>query len=59
MPSSASQSTIRAQRDEQVLFLGDIFPTGWEAVVQCDIQPSDTVAIWADRTSVLLPGRAA
>jgi len=32
--------------DEQVLFLGDIFPTGWQAVVQCDIQPDDTVAIW-------------
>jgi len=32
--------------DEQVLFLGDIFPTGWQAAVQCDIQPTDTVAIW-------------
>ena len=32
--------------DEQVLFLGDIFPTGWQAVVQCDIEPTDTVAIW-------------
>jgi threonine dehydrogenase-like Zn-dependent dehydrogenase len=32
--------------DEQVLFLGDIFPTGWQAAVQCDIQPSDTVAVW-------------
>jgi threonine dehydrogenase-like Zn-dependent dehydrogenase len=32
--------------DEQVLFLGDIFPTGWQAVVQCDVEPSDTVAIW-------------
>jgi threonine dehydrogenase-like Zn-dependent dehydrogenase len=32
--------------DEQVLFLGDIFPTGWQAAVQCDIQPEDTVAIW-------------
>ena len=32
--------------DEQVLFLGDIFPAGWQAVVQCDIQPTDTVAIW-------------
>jgi threonine dehydrogenase-like Zn-dependent dehydrogenase len=32
--------------DEQVLFLGDIFPTGWQAVVQCDIRPTDTVAIW-------------
>ncbi|MEA3017942.1 MAG: hypothetical protein QOI38_2664 [Sphingomonadales bacterium] len=32
--------------DEQVLFLGDIFPTGWQAAVQCDIQRSDVVAIW-------------
>ena len=32
--------------DEQVLFLSDIFPTGWQAAVQCDIQPTDTVAIW-------------
>jgi len=32
--------------DEQVLFLGDILPTGWQAAVQCDIQPTDTVAIW-------------
>lgn len=32
--------------DEQVLFLTDIFPTGWQAAVYCDIQPTDTVAIW-------------
>jgi threonine dehydrogenase-like Zn-dependent dehydrogenase len=32
--------------DEAVLFLGDIFPTGWQAAAQCDIQPTDTVAIW-------------
>lgn len=32
--------------DEQVLFLGDIFPTGWQAAMQCDIQPTDIVAIW-------------
>jgi threonine dehydrogenase-like Zn-dependent dehydrogenase len=32
--------------DEQALFLGDILPTGWQAAVQCDIQPTDTVAIW-------------
>ncbi len=32
--------------DEQALFLGDIFPTGWQGAVQCDIQPTDTVAIW-------------
>ena len=32
--------------DNQALFLGDIFPTGWQAAVQCEIQPEDTVAIW-------------
>jgi threonine dehydrogenase-like Zn-dependent dehydrogenase len=32
--------------DEQLLFLSDILPTGWQAAVQCDIQPTDTVAIW-------------
>ncbi|WP_244830192.1 zinc-dependent alcohol dehydrogenase [Caballeronia sp. TF1N1] len=32
--------------DEQVLFLGDIFPTGWQAAINCDIEPTDTVAIW-------------
>ena len=51
--------------DEQVLFLGDIFPTGWQAAVQCDIEPSDTVAIWGAgsvgqfcvRSAVLLGAR--
>ena len=32
--------------DEQVLFLTDIFPTGWQAAEQADIAPGDTVAIW-------------
>jgi threonine dehydrogenase-like Zn-dependent dehydrogenase len=51
--------------DEQVLFLGDIFPTGWQAAVNCEIQPEDTVAIWgagpvgqmAIRSAVLLGAR--
>lgn len=51
--------------DEQVLFLGDIFPTGWQAAVQCDIQPADTVAVWgagpvgqfAIRSALLLGAR--
>ena len=51
--------------DEQVLFLGDIFPTGWQAAVQCDIEPTDTVAIWgagpvgqfAVRSALLLGAR--
>ncbi len=32
--------------DEQVLFLSDIFPTGYHAAVNCDIQPGQTVAIF-------------
>lgn len=32
--------------DEQALFLGDIFPTGWQAALNCDIEPDDIVAIW-------------
>jgi threonine dehydrogenase-like Zn-dependent dehydrogenase len=32
--------------DEQVLFLTDIFPTGYQAADQANIQPGDTVAIW-------------
>ena len=32
--------------DEQVLFLTDIFPTGYQAAEQADIQPGDTVAVW-------------
>ena len=32
--------------DEQVLFLGDIFPTGFMAAENANIQPGDTVAIW-------------
>ncbi|MGF1989781.1 MAG: zinc-dependent alcohol dehydrogenase [Nostoc sp. ZfuVER08] len=33
-------------KDEQVLFLTDIFPTGYMAAENCNIQPGDTVAIW-------------
>lgn len=32
--------------DEQVLFLGDILPTAWQAAKQCNIEATDTVAIW-------------
>jgi threonine dehydrogenase-like Zn-dependent dehydrogenase len=33
-------------RDEQVLFLTDIFPTGYMAAENGNIQPGDTVAVW-------------
>jgi threonine dehydrogenase-like Zn-dependent dehydrogenase len=32
--------------DEQVLFLSDVFPTGYMAAEQCNLQPGDTVAVW-------------
>lgn len=32
--------------DESVLFLSDIFPTGYMGAEMCDIQPGDTVAVW-------------
>jgi threonine dehydrogenase-like Zn-dependent dehydrogenase len=32
--------------DEQVLFLSDIFPTGYMAAEMCNIQPGQVVAVW-------------
>jgi threonine dehydrogenase-like Zn-dependent dehydrogenase len=32
--------------DEQVLFLSDIFPTGYMGAELCDIKPGDVVAVW-------------
>ena len=32
--------------DDQVLFLSDIFPTGFMAADNCNIQQGDTVAVW-------------
>lgn len=32
--------------DDQVIFLSDIFPTGYMAAENCDIQPGETVAVW-------------
>jgi threonine dehydrogenase-like Zn-dependent dehydrogenase len=32
--------------DEQVLFLTDIFPTGFMAAENCGIEPGQTVAVW-------------
>jgi threonine dehydrogenase-like Zn-dependent dehydrogenase len=32
--------------DEKVLFLSDILPTGWMAAENCEIKPTDTIAVW-------------
>ncbi len=33
-------------RDDQVLFLSDIFPTGYMGAEMCNIQPGQVVAVW-------------
>jgi threonine dehydrogenase-like Zn-dependent dehydrogenase len=32
--------------DEQVLFLSDIFPTGYMGAEMCDIKPGEVIAVW-------------
>ena len=32
--------------DEQLLFLTDVFPTGWMGAEACEITPGDVVAVW-------------
>jgi threonine dehydrogenase-like Zn-dependent dehydrogenase len=32
--------------DDQVLFLSDIFPTGYMGAEVCEIQPGDVIAVW-------------
>src|SRR5687768_11172348 len=32
--------------DDQVLFLSDIFPTGYMGAEMCKIKPGDTIAVW-------------
>ena len=45
--------------DEQVLFLTDIFPTGWSAIDWGNIQPGDTVAIFGSGPVGLMAQKAA
>lgn len=33
-------------RDEQVLFLSDIFPTGYMGAEHCDMERGETIAVW-------------
>ena len=44
--------------DEQVLFLSDIFPTGYMGAEMCDIQPGDVIAVWGAGRSASSPSRA-
>jgi threonine dehydrogenase-like Zn-dependent dehydrogenase len=44
--------------DEQILFLSDIFPTGYAAVDEAGVMPGDTVAVWAVARSASSRSRA-
>ena len=49
VPFADKQGPIKVPEsltDEQVVFLSDIFPTGYMAAENCDIQPGETVAVW-------------
>ena len=52
-PTSARSRSRTELTDEQVLFLSDIFPTGYMGAEMCNIQPGDV-----DRGLGLRPGRA-
>ena len=41
--------------DEQVLFLSDIFPTGYMGAELADIKPGDVVAVWGPARSACSP----
>jgi len=45
--------------DEEVLFLTDIFPTGWSAVKWANVKPGDTVAIFGSGPVGLMAQKAA
>ena len=40
------QGAAPPQRQNRWLFLSDIFPTGYMAAENCNIEPGDTVAVW-------------
>jgi threonine dehydrogenase-like Zn-dependent dehydrogenase len=48
-----------AVTDEQAVFLADVFPTGYMAAENCNIQPGDTVAVWGCGPVGLLAMRSA
>ena len=45
-PTSARSRSSPDLPDEKVLFLSDIFPTGYMAAENAEIEPGDTVAVW-------------
>jgi threonine dehydrogenase-like Zn-dependent dehydrogenase len=45
--------------DEEVLFLSDIFPTGYTAVDWCNLQGGETVAVWGAGPVGLMAAKAA
>ena len=46
LPMSGPLKVPEDLTDEQVLFLSDIFPTGYMGAEMCNIKPGDTIAVW-------------
>ena len=46
MADVAPMKAPEGMDDEHLLFLTDIFPTGWQAAEHCEIKGGETVAIW-------------
>ncbi|HEY3423720.1 MAG TPA: zinc-dependent alcohol dehydrogenase [Negativicutes bacterium] len=58
--ADVGMETIPPQlNDEQVIFLGDIFPTGYQAAENCNIQKGDTIAVWGCGPAGLLALKSA
>ncbi len=46
MADVAPMKVPEGMTDEQVLFLSDILPTGWQGAEHCDITGGDIIAVW-------------
>ena len=46
LPTSVRSRFRRGFRTSKVVFLSDIFPTGYMGAENCNIRPGDTVALW-------------
>ena len=46
MADVAPMKVPEGMTDDQMLFLTDILPTGWQGAEHCDITGGDTIAVW-------------
>lgn len=46
MADVAPMMAPKGMTDDQLLFLTDILPTGWQGAEHCEIKGGETIAIW-------------